>query len=154
MHHPVVRRLPALALAALAAACSDPPPPAAPAPVDQATVPAVPVPAASAPAAGDDERRVAAMRERFAELERLQKDARGRFHDLGYRAGRTQVAPARARELNDLLQQAGYRLQMPKGLGAFSDVAGIEQEIAALQDVETLLDQAAALLEPAATPAP
>lgn len=148
------RKLPrwaALATALLlGAACSDeaqpPPAPAGagPAPAAAPAPPRGPEPADPAAGAGD---RTAPMQARLAELQALQETVRERFNDLAYRAGRTDLGAERAREAARLFDRAGYRIRMPKGPGAFSDVAGVEREIEALHDVQAVLDRIEALVE-------
>lgn len=131
------------------------PPPGAPAnasPQIGQDAPAHPV-TEPQPDAGDEERaRLAAMRTRFADLQALHDATRTRFNDLAYAVGRTELDAERAREIARLFDQAGYRLRMPKGLGAFSDVEGIEREIEALRDVQGMLDRVETLLAAAARP--
>jgi len=134
----------------LGAACSDeaqPPPAPAGAATAPATAPAPPrAPEPPEPAAGAGDR-TAPMQARLAELQALQDTVRERFNDLAYRAGRTDLGAERAREAARLFDRAGYRIRMPKGPGAFSDVAGVEREIEALHDVQAVLDRIDTLVE-------
>ncbi|MCC7410129.1 MAG: hypothetical protein IT495_00635 [Gammaproteobacteria bacterium] len=136
------------ALVLLLGGCADGSAPAAP-----AAAPATRTAASAAVATTGTQARQPAMRARYAELDRLQTGARKRFNDLAWRAGKMPLDAARAKTAAALFDKAGYRLRLPKGPGAFDDVAGIEREIASIGEVERLLDQVAELLDAVPPPA-
>jgi len=93
------------------------------------------------------ERRLQAMKEVYAKLERERRDLRTRLRDVSYYLNRAEDLPlGQRREMRDDIASAGRRLINPPQLGAFSGVEDIRAELKRIVDINARLDDMEARL--------
>ena len=124
-------------------------------PSEQASTPTVPegskveqaARANDAPTAMEEETRYRLMQAEFAKLEKGRRDLKRRLGKLRYHLKDIQLPATQAQQVNEVMLNGYKLLHTPKMLGAFSDVAGIAEELGRVNYAHANLDEVDRILQ-------